>query len=76
MPPCRIDEQHGPLQVRRYPRLALAEVRVSGSTSLALRTGTLLLNRYFRDEHISRFALPLLDGSAGSGEDGSADVLS
>ena len=60
VPPCRIDEQHGPLQVRRYPRLALAEVRVSGSTSLALRTGTLLLNRYFRDEHISRFALPLL----------------
>ena len=60
MPPCRIDEQHGPLQVRRYPTLALAEVRVSGSTSLALRTGMKLLNKYFREEQISRFALPLM----------------
>ena len=60
VPPCRIDEHHGPLQVRRYPKLALAEVRVSGSTSLALRTGTQLLNKYFRDEQISRFALPML----------------
>ena len=60
MPPCRIDEQHGPLQVRRYPKLALAEVRVSGSTSLALSTGAKLLSKYFRDEQISRYALPML----------------
>jgi hypothetical protein len=60
LPPCRVDEQHGSLQVRRYPKLALAEVRVSGSTSLALRTGTHLLNKYFREEQIARFALPLL----------------
>ena len=60
VPPCRVDESHGPLQVRRYPKMALAEVRVSGSTALALRTGTQLLNRYFREEQISRFALPLL----------------
>ena len=60
VPPCRVDEQHGPLQMRRYPKLTVAEVRVSGSTALALRTGTHLLNKYFRDEQIARFALPLL----------------
>ena len=60
VPPCRIDEQHGKLQVRRYPTLAIAEVRVSGTAALALHTGTQLLNKYFRDEQISRFALPLL----------------
>ena len=60
VPPCRIDAQHGVLQVRRYPKLALAEVRVSGSAALALRTGSQLLNRYFREEQIARFALPLV----------------
>ena len=57
--PDRVDEVYGPLQVRRYGKLALAEVRVSGSTTLALRTGTQLLNKYFREEQIARVALPL-----------------
>ena len=60
VPPCRIDETHGSLQVRSYPTLALAEVRVSGTATVALRTGMNLLNRYFREEQIARFALPLL----------------
>lgn len=59
-PPFRVDGQHGSLQVRRYPRLPIAEVRVSGTAQSALKTGTTLLNRYFREEQISRFALPLL----------------
>ena len=60
LPPYRVDGTFGVLQVRRYPKLAVAEVRVSGNAELALRTGTNLLNRYFREEQISRFALPLL----------------
>ena len=60
LPPCRIDQRVGLLQVRRYPKLAVAEVRVTGSASVALRLGTQLLNRYFREERIARFALPLL----------------
>ena len=36
-PAYRLEEQHGPLQVRRYAKMAVAEVRVSGGTSLALR---------------------------------------
>jgi hypothetical protein len=59
VPAYRVEEQHGALQVRRYPTLPLAEVRVSGNSSLALKSGTQLLNRYFREEQISRFALPL-----------------
>lgn len=60
VPTHRVDEQHGKLQIRRYPSLPLAEVRVSGNSSSALKTGTQLLNRYFREEQIGRFALPLL----------------
>ena len=60
VPAHRVDEQHGRLQIRRYPSLPLAEVRVSGNSVLALKTGTQLLNRYFREEQIARFALPLL----------------
>lgn len=60
LPPCRIDERHGRLQVRRYPKLAVAEVRVTGTASQAMRAGTQLLDKYFRDERIARFALPLL----------------
>ena len=59
-PAYRLEEQHGPLQVRRYAKMAVAEVRVSGGTSLALRSGTFQLDKYFRDEGISRFALPIL----------------
>ena len=59
IPPFRVESSHGVLQVRRYPKLAVAEVRVSGNAQLALKTGTYLLNRYFREEQISRFALPL-----------------
>ena len=60
VPTHRVDEQHGKLQIRRYPSLPFAEVRVSGNSSTALKTGTQLLNRYFREEQIGRFALPLL----------------
>ena len=60
VPTHRVDEQHGRLQIRRYASLPLAEVRVSGNSSLALKTGTQILNRYFREEQIARFALPLL----------------
>ena len=60
LPPYRVEGTFGVLQVRRYPKLAVAEVRVSGNAELALRTGTNLLNRYFREEQIARFALPLL----------------
>ena len=59
VPPYRVDGQHGPLQVRRYPKLAVAEVRVSGSAQQALSTGSKLLNKYFREEQLARFALPL-----------------
>lgn len=59
-PAYRLEEQHGPLQVRRYAKMAVAEVRVSGGTSLALRSGTFQLDKYFRDEQIARFALPVL----------------
>ena len=60
LPSFRIDSHHGPLQLRRYPKMAVAEVRVTGGTSLALRSGRQLLDKYFRDENISRFALPIL----------------
>ena len=60
LPPFRADGQHGVLQVRRYPRLVVAEVRVSGNAQQALSTGSKLLNKYFREEQIARFALPLL----------------
>ncbi len=60
VPPYRVDGQHGVLQVRRYPRLAVAEVRVSGNAQQALSTGSKLLNKYFREEQLARFALPLL----------------
>lgn len=60
VPAYRVDETHGQLTVRRYPRIAVAEVRVTGSASLALRTATALLDRYFREERIARFALPLM----------------
>jgi hypothetical protein len=60
VPPFRVEEVSGKLQVRRYPTLATAEVRVSGTSALALQSGTRLLNRYFREERIARFALPLL----------------
>ena len=59
-PPFRVDERHGNFTVRRYPKMAVAEVRVTGSASLALRTATALLDRYFREEQIARFALPLM----------------
>ncbi|KAL1521631.1 hypothetical protein AB1Y20_021289 [Prymnesium parvum] len=59
-PPFRVDERHGNFTVRRYPKMVVAEVRVTGSAGLALRTATALLDRYFREEHIARFALPLL----------------
>ena len=59
-PAYRLEEQHGPLQVRRYAKMAVAEVRVSGGTSLALRSGTFQLDKYFRDEQIARFALPVM----------------
>ena len=59
LPPYRFDGQHGVLQVRRYPKMAVAEVRVSGNSQQALATGSKLLNRYFREEQIARFALPL-----------------
>ena len=59
-PPFRIVEQHGNLTVRRYSKMVVAEVRVTGSASLALRTATALLDRYYREERIARFALPLL----------------
>ena len=60
LPDFRIISVHGPLQLRRYPKLTVAEVRVTGGTSLALRSGRQLLDKYFRDEGISRFALPIL----------------
>ena len=60
VPAFRFDAKHGPLQVRRYPTLAVAEVRVSGTSAVALRNGMAALNKYFRDEQIARFALPLL----------------
>ena len=60
LPDFRIISAHGPLQLRRYPKLTVAEVRVTGGTSLALRSGRQLLDKYFRDEGISRFALPIL----------------
>ena len=60
VPPFRVEEVSGKLQVRRYPTLPTAEVRVSGTSALALQSGTKLLNRYFREERIARFALPLL----------------
>merc|ERR1719324_56765 len=60
LPTFRIDSHHAPLQLRRYPKLAVAEVRLTGSTSLALRSGRQLLDKYFRDENISRFALPII----------------
>ena len=60
LPTFRIDSHHGPLQLRRYSKLTVAEVRVTGGTSLALRSGRQLLDKYFRDEGISRFALPIL----------------
>ena len=59
LPPSRVEGQFGALQVRRYPKLAVAEVRVSGNAALALRTGGNMLNKYFRDEQIARFAMPL-----------------
>ena len=61
VPPFRLDsvEKNG-LQVRRYQKMAVAEVRVSGAPSAALRSGSQLLCKYFRDERIARFALPLL----------------
>ena len=61
VPPFRLDSmQQNGLQVRRYPKQAVAEVRVSGTPSMALKSGSQLLSKYFRDEHIARFALPLL----------------
>eukprot|EP00322_Chrysochromulina_rotalis_P026090 CAMPEP_0115850284 /NCGR_PEP_ID=MMETSP0287-20121206/11884_1 /TAXON_ID=412157 /ORGANISM="Chrysochromulina rotalis, Strain UIO044" /LENGTH=151 /DNA_ID=CAMNT_0003304275 /DNA_START=222 /DNA_END=677 /DNA_ORIENTATION=+ len=39
--------------------MVVAEVRVSGNTQQALSTGSKLLNKYFREEQLSRFALPL-----------------
>ena len=60
LPPCRVEGMFGKLQVRQYPKIAVAEVRVSGNAELALRTGTNLLDKYFREERIARFALPLL----------------
>ena len=60
LPDFRIISVHGPLQLRRYPKLTVAEVRVTGGTSLALRSGRQILDKYFRDEGISRFALPIL----------------
>ena len=60
LPDFRIISAHGPLQLRRYPKLTVAEVRVTGGTSLALRSGRQILDKYFRDEGISRFALPIL----------------
>ena len=60
LPDFRTISVHGPLQLRRYPKLTVAEVRVTGGTSLALRSGRQLLDKYFRDEGISRFALPIL----------------
>lgn len=60
IPAYRVDEVIGKLQVRRYPTLPVAEIRVSGSSAIvALHAGTKLLNRYFREHQISRFALPL-----------------
>lgn len=59
-PPFREDERHGNFTVRRYQRIAVAEVRVTGSASLALRTASALLDRYFREERIARYALPLM----------------
>lgn len=59
-PKFRVDERHGGLTVRRYPKMVVAEVRVSGSASLALRTASAQLDRYYREEKIARFALPLL----------------
>jgi hypothetical protein len=59
LPPSRIEGQFGVLQVRRYPKLAVAEVRVSGNAAHALRTGGNMLNKYFREEQIARFAMPL-----------------
>ena len=60
LPAFRLDSHHGPLQLRRYPKLAVAEVRVTGSTSVALRSGQQILDKYFREEGISRFALPIM----------------
>lgn len=59
-PPFRVDERHGIYAVRRYPKMVVAEVRVTGSAGLALRTATVLLDRYFREEQVARFALPLM----------------
>jgi hypothetical protein len=61
VPSFRYDRQSGGLQVRRYPKLAVAEVRVTGaSASTAMKSGTQQLDRYFREGQISRFAMPLL----------------
>ena len=60
VPPYRVEQRCGILQVRRYPKVAVAEIRVSGSASASMRQATAALNRYFRENRIARFAMPLL----------------
>ena len=60
IPPFRLDERHNALQVRRYPKLAVAEVRAQGTASVALSKGGAMLDRYFREGSIARFAMPLI----------------
>ena len=61
LPAFRLEStQQNGLQVRRYPSAVVAEVRVSGTASGALHSGYMVLNKYFRDERIGRYALPVL----------------
>ena len=61
LPAFRLEStQQNGLQVRRYPSAVVAEVRVSGTPSGALHSGCMVLDKYFRDERIGRYALPVL----------------
>jgi len=60
LPAFRVDGRHGVLEVRRYAKMIVAEVRVTGAAADAFRLGSQQLQRYLREAHIRRFAVPLL----------------